>query len=129
VEGAVRPGGRWLTAGRGCEGPGFDRSRSRGYRGQPCPGCPGPAPVRGAPGWPLGHRGPASRFRPEGGGAESRGATESGPTTSAGPRDGNTPDRGDRTVAGGRIRKGPQQDRHRARPAEQDIREHDPAQV
>src|SRR3954468_8907148 len=48
-------------------GPGLHRSLPRGYRGQPCPGCPGPAPVRGASGWPEalppGHRGPPGEGR------------------------------------------------------------------
>ena len=35
---------------RSTRGPGLHRPLRRGYRGQPCPGCPGPAPVRGAPG-------------------------------------------------------------------------------
>ncbi len=49
---------------------------------------------------------------PEGGGAESRGATESGPILWAGPGKGDTPDRGDRTVPGGRARTARLQDRH-----------------
>jgi hypothetical protein len=109
--GVVRPGGRSQATGPGCEGPGFDRPPRPGYRGQLCPGCPGPAPVRGASGWPESglqrHGLPVtgvclsamrSTWWPEGSGAESRGVADLVRQHWAGPGKGDTPDLVGRTM-------------------------------
>jgi hypothetical protein len=84
-----------------CEGPGFDRSPSHGYRGLLCPGCLGLLPFAVRLGDQrlglLRHGLPVAGVRllaiardggPEGGGAESRGATDSGPTSIGRSREG-----------------------------------------
>ena len=70
-------------------GPGFDRLPGRGYCGLLCPVCLGLLPFA---------------VRLDSQRAPSReGQWDSGPNFSAGPGKGDTPDRGGRTVAHGRI--------------------------